>query len=64
MRGDVCGAVASALVGIYLGIFTGEMNAFYECEKDGTLTIKGAFWKGETKFDCRRAAPADQEKKQ
>lgn len=48
--------IVTLLIGIYAGVFFGEVSVIYECEKDGTVTISGAFWKGETKYTCHRPA--------
>lgn len=53
-------AIAALLMGIYVGIFMHEANVIYECEKGRTLTIKGAFWKGEIKYTCAATNHGDQ----
>lgn len=37
----------------YLGCFTEQLNILYQCKLDNSFVIKGAFWKGEEKFECK-----------
>jgi hypothetical protein len=48
--------LAAFLIGIYVGIFTGEATVIYQCEQNGTTTISGAFWKGEIKYACQKSS--------
>jgi hypothetical protein len=48
------GLTAAFLIGVYCGVFGGEASVIYQCEKDSVVTIKGAFWKTETKYSCTK----------
>ena len=47
--------LAAVALGIYLGMFIGEANAMFQCEKDRTLTITGLFWESGIRYVCSRA---------